>query len=279
MALFPALALSVAFGILYLVVWLVPGASGLIDRHFIFFPQEELVGTPLDWNLPFDEVRFQASDGVNLHGWFVAGERDVTWIWFHGNGGNISHRLENLALFHRDLGVNIFLFDYRGYGSSEGQTSEEGTYRDARGALDYVLTREDVNPDRIIYFGRSLGAAVAVWLATEKQPYGLILESPFASIKDMADIHYGPLPVRLLVRTKYDSLSRISRISSPLLIVHGDQDELVPVSQAQKLYDVAGDPKGLYLIPGAGHNDTYVVGGTPYLAALRDFISSLPGQD
>ena len=279
MVLFPTLAVAGVFVLLYLVVLLVPGASGLIDRQFIFFPEERLVGTPRDWDLPFDEVHFQAGDGVGLHGWFMTGKGDVTWIWFHGNGGNISHRLENLALIRRHLGVNVFLFDYRGYGSSQGKTSETGTYRDARGALDYVLSREDVDPDKIVYFGRSLGAAVAVWLATERRPHGLILESPFASIRDMAGIHYGPLPVHLLLRTKYDSLSRIGGISSPLLIVHGNQDEIVPISQAHKLYEKAEEPKRLYEIPGAGHNDTYVVGGEPYWEALGDFMASLAAQD
>ena len=247
----------------------------MIDRRFIFFPEKELWGTPAHWGLTFDDVHFEASDGVRLHGWFVPGEGEVTWIWFHGNGGNIGHRLENLVLLRSGLGVNLFLFDYRGYGRSQGRPSEKGTYRDATAALDYVLSRRDVNPDRIIYFGRSLGAAVAVWLAALRRPHGLILESPFASVGDMAKWAFPHLPLYLLVRRKYDSLSQIGKVSCPLLVLHGDLDEVVPISQGRKLYEAATGPKSFYVIEGAAHNDTYIAGGEPYFQALGDFIKSL----
>ena len=247
----------------------------MIDRRFIFFPERELLETPTQWGLSFDDIHFSASDGVRLHGWFVPGEGEVTWLWFHGNGGNISHRLEDLTLLHTHLGVKIFLFDYRGYGRSEGRASERGTYRDARGALDYVLSRQDICPRKIVYFGRSLGAAVAVWLATQHQPSGLILESPFASVKDMAKIAFPHLPLYLLVHNKYDSLSRIGKLSCPLLILHGDEDQIVPISQGRKLYDAARGPKSFYVIPGAAHNNTYIIGQEPYFRTLADFITSL----
>ena len=251
------------------------GTNLLIDRHFIFFPEKELVGTPAHWGLRFEEVFFPASDGVRLHGWFVPGDSDVTWIWFHGNAGNISHRLENLTLLHRHLSVNIFLFDYRGYGRSEGRASERGTYRDAQGALDHIRSLGEVNPQRIVYFGRSLGAAVAVRLATQHRPSGLILESTFASVKDMAKRTFPRLPLYLLVRSKFDSLSRIREISCPLLILHGSEDDIVPISQGRKLYEAATEPKSFYSIPGAGHNDTYLVGQEPYYRSLADFMTTL----
>ena len=269
--------LATAFFVLYLLMSFVPGARALIENRFIFFPEKQLLETPDDWGLGFEDVQFEASDGVNLHGWFVPGEGDVTWIWFHGNAGNISHRLENLVLLHNRLVINIFLFDYRGYGRSEGHVSEEGTYSDARGALDYILSRQDVDPDRIVYFGRSLGAAVAVWLATQRQPFGLILESPFSSVSDMAKVAFPFTPVHLLVRTKYDSLSRMGELFCPVLILHGDEDETVPISQARKLYDAAAGPKDFYVIQGAGHNDTYIIGQEPYFRALADFMASLDG--
>ena len=247
----------------------------MIDKRFIFFPERQLLETPARWGLSFEEVHFTASDGVKLHGWFVPGESDVTWIWFHGNAGNISHRLENLMLLHRQLGVNIFLFDYRGYGRSDGKVSEDGTYRDAVGALDYILSRQDINPEKIIYFGRSLGAGVAVELATRRQPYGLILESSFTSVKDMAKKAFPLIPLYLLVHTKYDSLSKMGQVACPTLILHGDEDEIVPVSHAQKLYDATAGPKELYLIPGASHNNTYLIGDKPYYRVLADFIASL----
>ena len=247
----------------------------MIDRRFIFFPTREVSSTPAHWGLDFEEVYFQADDGVRLHGWFVPGEGKVTWLWTHGNGGNISHRLENIMLLHNQLGVNIFLFDYRGYGLSEGRPSEKGTYRDALGAVTYLASRQDIDPRRVLYFGRSLGAAVAVWLAAQHQPYGLILESPFASVKDMAKLAFPRLPLYLLIRNKYDSLARIGKLSCPLLILHGDRDEVIPLSQGRKLYDAAKEPKRFYVITGAAHNDTYIVGQEPYYRVLREFISSL----
>ena len=247
----------------------------MLEKRFVFFPERELVGSPGHWGIQFEEVRFQASDGVKLHGWFVPGPRDVTWLWFHGNGGNISHRLEDLMILHRNLGVNVFLFDYRGYGLSEGRVSEKGTYRDAEGALDYLRSRRDVNPKKIVYLGRSLGSAVAVWLATLYPPNGLILESPFASIKEMAKRSFPWLPLYLLVGARYNSLSRIAKVDCPLLILHGDRDEIVPISQGRKLYDAATEPKSFYVIEGAAHSDIYIVGQEPYYRALAHFLASL----
>ena len=249
----------------------------MIERRFIFYPERELAATPAELGLSFEDVSFRSADGVRLHGWYVPGHRDVTWLWFHGNGGNISHRLENLLLFHDNLGVNLFLIDYRGYGLSEGRASEKGTYRDAAGALDYLLSRDDVNPEKIIYFGRSLGCAVAVWLATQRHPSGLILESPFTSVRDMAKLAFPHLPLHLLVRTKYDSLSRIDKISCPLLILHGSEDETVPISIGRKLYMAAREPKSFCTIEGASHNDTYVVGKKSYYRSLNDFVAGLEG--
>ena len=249
----------------------------MIERRYIFFPERPLLETPEQWGLQYEEVRFPASDGVRLHGWYVPGRGDLTWIWFHGNAGNIGHRLENLMLLHRRLGVNIFLFDYRGYGRSEGKVSEKGTYRDARAALEYVVSQKDTDPHKLVYFGRSLGAAIAVELATQLHPRGLILESPFTSIKDMAKKVFPLLPLYLLVRTKYDSLSRIDKVSCPLLIIHGDMDEIVPIGQAMKLYERAQEPKQLYVIPGAGHSETYLVGEEPYFSTLAEFLASFEG--
>lgn len=249
----------------------------MIERRFIFYPERELMATPAEVGLSFEDVNFKSADGVRLHGWYVPGQRDVTWLWFHGNGGNISHRLGNLILFHKNLGVNIFLIDYRGYGRSEGRASEKGTYRDAVGALDYLLSRDDVNPEKLIYFGRSLGCAVAVWLATQYHPSGLVLESPFTSVKDMAKLAFPYLPLHLLARAKYDSLSRIDKISCPLLILHGSEDETVPISIGRRLYMAASEPKSFYTIEGASHNDTYIVGEEPYYRFLDAFITALEG--
>ena len=247
----------------------------MIERRFFFFPSSEVTDTPSHWGMSYDEVTFAATDGVRLHGWFVPGYGETTLLWFHGNAGNIGHRLENLMLLHRAVGANIFIFDYRGYGKSEGKASEAGTYRDARGALDYLLSRRDVAEDKIVYFGRSLGTAVAVWLAAQRAPCGLILESPFSSVKDMARVAFPNLPLHLLVRGRYDSLSRIGAVSCPVLVLHGEMDDVIPLDQGKKLYAAAREPKRFYLIPGAAHNDTYEVGGDAYFREFGEFISSL----
>ncbi|MBM3143172.1 MAG: alpha/beta hydrolase [Chloroflexi bacterium] len=249
--------------------------TGMIENHFIYFPLRELEAEPSSLGLPFDEVYFVTQDGVRLHGWFAPGESGLTWLWCHGNAGNISHRLENLALLHQKLGVSVFLFDYRGYGRSEGRPSEKGTYLDAEAALAYLHSREDIDNSRIIYFGRSLGAAVAVELATRQPPAALILESPFPSVPYMARRLYPFLPVWPLLRTKYDSLSKMAQIDVPLLVLHGDNDDIVPLEAGRKLFEAAGGDKSFYTIHSAGHNDTYLVGGQAYFDALYTFIQRL----
>jgi fermentation-respiration switch protein FrsA (DUF1100 family) len=254
---------------------LLGGHNRVIERNFIFFPEKAMVEDPGNLGLDFEDVYFTTIDGVKLHGWFVPGESEVTWLWFHGNAGNISHRLDNLNILQARLGVSVFLFDYRGYGRSEGRVSEKGTYRDAEAALAYLESRPDVDHEKIVFFGRSLGCAVAVDLASRHPPYALILESPFTSISDMAKRVVPLLPIGTLLRTKYNSLSKISGISAPLLVLHGDRDEVVPIESGQQLYQAANEPKKFYTIPDAGHNDTYIVGGEEYFAALRQFLAGL----
>ncbi len=200
-------------------------------------------------------------------------------LWFHGNGGNISHRVDELALVHARLGANVFIFDDRGYGKSEGSPSERGLYRDARAALAYLQTRPEPaskpGPGQIVYFGRSLGAAVAIELAAEQPPAGLVLVAPFASLGEMARIAYPFLPLKWLLGNRYNSEARISQLHQPVLIMHGDQDEIVPLSQGEKLLEAANPPKKFQVLPGAGHNDTYSAAGDVYWHAWSEFLSSL----
>lgn len=249
--------------------------SGLVERRFIYLPDGDLAADPSHFGLAFEDVSFTASDGVQLHGWFVPGEKGIGWLWFHGNAGNISRRLENLKLIHDELGVSVLLFDYRGYGRSQGTASEEGTYRDAEAALAYLRSREDIDPGKIVLFGRSLGAAVAVELATRHRPYGLVLESPFLSIQDMARRSHPFLPVASLLRTKYDSKAKIQKVEAPVLVLHGDRDEIIPFEAGRRLFEEAKEPKKFHAISGAGHNDTYVVGGKDYFSVLRRFVEGL----
>lgn len=246
-----------------------------VEKRFVFFPTSQIVETPGQMGLAYEEVSFITEDRRRLQGWFVPGTNQTTWLWFHGNGGNISHRVEELALMHHRLGVNLLIFDYRGYGNSEGRPTERGTYRDARAALGFLQGRSDVAPEEVVYFGHSLGAAVAVELAAAYPPLGMILVSPFASVSDMARLTFPYLPVNWLVRNRYDSLARISNVSCPLLVIHGDRDDTVPLSQAEKLFDRATPPKHFRLLAGAGHNDIFITGGSAYWDALVEFQAKL----
>ena len=254
---------------------LLVGLWSQLERIFVFFPTAEVRYTPGDAGLAYEEVFFPTSDGHSLHGWYIPGESDTTLLWFHGNGGNIGHRVDELALVHARLGANVFIFDYRGYGNSEGSPSEQGIYRDARAALAYLKTRPEPAQGQIVYFGRSLGAAVAIELAADQPPAALILVAPFASLGDMARIAYPFLPLNRLLGSRYNSVDRISQVHQPVLILHGDQDEIVPLSQGEKLLQAANPPKSIQVLPGAGHNDTYYAAGDIYWHALSEFLSSL----
>ena len=249
-----------------------------LEKFALFFPDRPLGATPRSEGLAYDDVRFPASDGVMLHGWLVpAPGARVTLVWFHGNAGNIGDRVHNIGLLHRVLGANVFIFDYRGYGQSQGSLadlSEEATYRDGKGALAYLRARPDVSATRLVYFGRSLGAAVAVELARAQPPAGLILETAFTTLEDVARVHYPFVPLWFL-RTKYESLRKIPEVRVPLLILHGDRDEVVPLEQAKRLYAAANEPKQLYVVRGAEHNNTYVIGGAAYFDVWSRFLKSL----
>ncbi|HSW59017.1 MAG TPA: alpha/beta hydrolase [Dehalococcoidales bacterium] len=249
--------------------------SGVLDRYFLFFPTSQIEGDPSDLGLPFEEVFFVTRDDCRLHGWFVPANSNLTLLWFHGNAGNISHRLYILGLLRDALDVNVFLFDYRGYGRSTGNPSEKGLYRDAEAALDYLRSRPGGDHQKIIYFGQSLGSAVAVDLAARHPPAGLILEAAFPSVPDVASRLYPFLPARFLIRARFDSLSKIERINAPLLMAHGDRDDIIPLEAGQKLFEAAGGDKTFYVIRSAGHNDTFEVGGRDYLHQFRLFLQRL----
>jgi len=270
------------------IAWRVPlllaGVLGVVmvlglEKYLIFAPDRALEMTPGDLAISYQDVRFPASDGVRLHGWFVpTPAARLTLAWFHGNAGNISHRVENLGLLRRAVPLNIFIFDYRGYGLSDGRLadlSEDATYRDAEGALAYLRGRDDLRETRLVYFGRSLGAAIAVEMARRHPPAGLILETPFTSIQDMARAVLPLLPIGGLVRTRYDSLAKIPELRVPLLVLHGDQDDVVPFTQGRRLFEAAREPKTFYTIRGAHHNDTFVAGGRAYFDVWAQFLSGL----
>ncbi len=248
----------------------------ILDRMMIYFPERELAAAPDSVGLAYEDVNLTASDGKRIHGWHIPGRSKVTLLWFHGNAGNISHRLDNILILHQRLGIGILIIDYRGYGLSDGKPSEKGLYMDAEAAFDYLTSDLGLNAERdIVLLGRSLGVGVAVEMATRHRVRGVILESGFTSIREMADSSDSRLPIALMLmlfEARYDSISKIGRVESPVMVLHGDRDDTVPFWMAEKLFGAASSPKTLYPIRGASHNDTVYVGGEAYLKALEGFI-------
>ncbi|NIO09631.1 MAG: alpha/beta fold hydrolase [Deltaproteobacteria bacterium] len=244
-----------------------------MENSLIFYPTSAIDATPKDVGLTYEDVYFTTDDKVKLNGWFIPFENgDRTLLWFHGNAGNISHRLQNIKLIHDKVKVNVFIIDYRGYGRSEGRISEEGTYRDATAAYFYLRMQKKIDAHRIVIFGRSVGAAIATHLAVQQDASALILETPFASIREMAKIVFPFLPLGPFLKTRYDILGQIKEVRQPVLVLHGDQDDIVPFEQGRKVFEAAPEPKEFFRIRGADHNNTFMVGGEAYFAALKGFI-------
>lgn len=269
----PSIAGRIVAGFTLMFLMALPAKANVMENHFLYFPDPHLHLTPARAGLEFEEVTFPAADGTLLHGWFVPGAPNrPTVLFFHGNAGNISHRVENLVQLHRQ-GYSTLIFDYRGYGRSRGEPSEPGLYADGRGALDWLKSR-GTGPDTTIYFGRSLGAAVALQLALEEPPAAVILESAFTSLAAMGREHYPILYTLLgwLVPARYDNAAKIGQLDAPLLLIHGSADTIVPVRMGRRLFELAPEPKRLYLIENADHNDAYFLGDGDYWQAWRDFL-------
>lgn len=264
-----ALALACGYGVLVAYVF-------FFQARLIYFPA---VGggprvTPADIGLAYEEVRFHAADGPGLHGWYVpAAEARATVLFMHGNAGDIRHRLDTMAFFHR-LGLSVLIFDYRGYGDSEGRTTEAGTYADAQAAWRYLVEERGTPPARIVLFGRSLGASVAAWLAGRVRPAALIMESTFTSAPELAAQYYWYLPVRLLARIRYDTRAALAAVQCPVLVLHSAEDEIIPMAHGQALYQAAREPKRFVALRG-GHNEAFFVSQAVYAQALDDFLREL----
>ena len=256
-------------GLIMIGVW---GLDRVIETQ-VFYPDRVLVAQPGDLGLEFRDIYFKAADGIRLHAWFLPAPGDgPTLLFCHGNAGNISHRLDNIAQLNR-LGLSVFAFDYRGYGLSEGKIGEQGFYADAEAALARV--RELARGGSVIVFGRSLGGAAAVYLAANFPVNALVLESTFTNLADMAKTLL-PLPGKQAwLAERFNSLGRIKSISAPLLFFHGDADDLVPHELGRRLFEAAPEPKQWKTVSGAGHNDVPTVGGSEYWSLWREFISQL----
>jgi fermentation-respiration switch protein FrsA (DUF1100 family) len=261
------LAALVAVGI-YLGMW-----SRIIDR-MLFLPTPGVDFQPEDYGVESENVFLETEDGVRIHAFFLPAPGATRGLLFlHGNAGNASHRIPNAALLQR-MGIHVLLLDYRGYGLSEGSPSEAGVYADARAGLAHLVEARRLPQERIVLFGRSLGGAVAVDLAQDRPLAGLILESTWSTLGDVAVAIYR-LPIATLLGDRYASVRKIPRVRTPLLFFHGDRDDIVPQAVGRRLFAAAPEPKAFESLRGAGHNDTVEVGGASYLARIRRFIDEV----
>ncbi len=260
--------------ILIVLLALFNGWMYLQQPSMIFFPQKELDETPAAWGLEYEEISLLTADNVKLHGWYLpdAGSRKAL-LFFHGNAGNISHRGSSVEIFHR-LGMNVLIFDYRGFGTSQGEPDESGLYEDARAAWRFLQEEKGFDSKDIILFGRSLGGAVASKLASEVHPAGLILESSFSSARDMADAIMPLISRVVFLRFNLNTLNIIDRIRCPLLVLHGPQDEVIPFRQGEKIFKAAREPKTFVTLQG-GHNGGYLLSQPAYEQALEAFIRTI----
>jgi len=264
--------LGIAYGAVLVLVF-------VFQSHLVFFPGtgREAVLNPQSYGMRFESVEIRTADGETLAAWWVPAEgARGTVLFFHGNAGNISHRVDYLQMFHR-LRYSTLIVDYRGYGKSTGSPSEEGTYRDAEAAWDYARHARLARPEDIVIAGESLGGAVATWLAAKVGPRAVILHSAFTSVNDLGSQVYWFLPVRLLSRFGYDNVENLKRVSAPVFIAHSRDDDVVPYAHGKKLFEAANEPKAFLEMSG-GHNDGFIFTRPEWVAALAAFLDSLPAK-
>ncbi len=244
----------------------------VFQRYLVYFPTRGLETTPSLIGLAYEDVWMTTADEVKIHGWFVpADSARGTLLFCHGNAGNIAHRLDYARIFQQRR-LNVFLFDYRGYGQSDGTPTEAGTYRDGEAAWRFLVEQKQLASQRIVILGESLGGGIATYLAEQVRPGGLILQSVFTSVPDIGAAAYPMFPIRLLARIRYPNLERMARITCPSLIIHSQHDEIIPFQHAEALFAAANPPKKLLDIVG-DHNEGPFISGARYLDGLDAFLS------
>ena len=263
------LVLAAGYGLVLAIVYLMQGRMLYLSN----VPGRTLSMTPADAHMDYEDVSIEAADGVKLHGWFIVGASPHVLLFFHGNAGNISHRLDSIRQF-QNLGLSVLIIDYRGYGQSGGRTTEAGIYRDADAAWRYLTETRGVLPDNVVIFGRSLGGSVAARLATQQQPLALIVESSFTSVPDIAQEHYPWLPARWLSRLSHATADYIREARCPVLVVHSRDDEIIPFHHGQAIFAAAPEPRTLLTLRGS-HNNAYVWDEGSYIEGLRAFLTGL----
>jgi len=239
-------------------------------------PGRALTMTPIDVGMDYQDVSIETADGVRLHGWFIEGRSSRVLLFFHGNAGNISHRLESIRQF-TNLGLSVLIIDYRGYGQSGGKTTEKGIYRDADAAWRYLTEDRGIAASDIVIFGRSLGASVASWLAAQHQPLALIVESSFTSVPDVAQEIYPWLPARWLSRFNHATRDYIRDVRCPVLVTHSRDDEIIPFHHGEAIFAAANEPRTFLKLRGT-HNDAFLNDEPTYMEGVGAFLTELSAQ-
>lgn len=240
----------------------------------LYSPVRNIPYTPEEIGLEYEDVKFRTADRLRLDGWYVPAEgAELTVLFCHGNGGNMMHRLDSISIFH-SLGLNVFIFDYRGYGGSEGTPSEEGTYLDVRGAYRWLKNKKKTSPEDIIIFGRSLGGGIGTYLATKVKARALVIESTFTSYVDIGKKFYPYMPIKWFARFNYPTKEYIRKVRCPVMVIHSRSDEVVPFEFGLDLYEEAGEPKEFVEIAG-GHNDGFLISSEIYKGAWMKWLKTL----
>lgn len=269
--------LRMMLSILYIVLGVYLGFGILIflmQSKFIFFPDKRITLTPSDLRIKYEDLNLENPDGTTLNLWYLPYENAKrTAIFCHGNGGNMSYNLDAVELLH-GLGLNVATFDYRGYGNSKGSPSEKGVYADAERAYRFLVDEKKVEESSIIIVGRSLGASIAANLAKNHSPAGLILESGFSSVPDVAAGQYPIYPVRLMCRFKMPTAEYVTQVKCPVLVVHSPDDEIIPFSHGKRIFDAANSPKTFLEITGS-HNEGFSDSIDTYKPGLEKFLKGL----
>lgn len=246
----------------------------IMQPKFLYSPVREVTYTPGELDLDFENVVFESSDGLRLYGWYIPAEKSkFTVLFCHGNGGNMMHRLDSINIFY-NLGLSCFIFDYRGYGHSQGKPSEEGTYLDVEAAYKWLTKEKNIPPDNIIVFGRSLGGSIAAYLTSKIEVGALIVESTFTSYADIGKKFYPYMPVRWFASFSYRTIDYIRNVHCPVMLIYSRNDEVVPFDFGLELYEAANEPKKFVEIFGS-HNDGFLVSGEIYNKAWTKWLKFL----
>jgi fermentation-respiration switch protein FrsA (DUF1100 family) len=265
----------ISIGVLFFIAyWGVGVILYLMQPSFLYSPVRDIPYTPNDIGLDFEEVTFKTGDRLQLHGWFIPSPgAEFTILFCHANGGNMMHQLDSINILYA-LGLNCFIFDYRGYGHSQGRPTEQGTYLDVRAAYRWLTKKKKVLPENIILFGRSLGGSIAAYLAGKAKARGLVIESAFTSYVDIGRKFYPYMPVRWFARFRYPTIDYIKKVDCPVMIIHSRTDEIIPFEFGLELYESANEPREFVEIFG-GHNDGFLISSEVYRNAWTKWLSFL----